>query len=154
MGGYVTISLPMLFTIQPEILYTTKGNIYEQNLSLLGQPVATKQTITNSYIEIPVLVKYSLPVPVINPSLYVGPAVGFLASAKSKFEETGAQTTESDFKSFVTNTDFGLAFGASAHVLVADLDVRYTMGLKSTAKLTPAKIYNRVFSIMAQIPLF
>jgi len=154
-GGYFEVSLPMLFIIQPEVLYTTKGCIFDQSLSRLGQPVSVTQTNTYSYLEIPVLVKYSLPVPVVKPNLYVGPEVGFLLSAKDKFEETGAQTTETDIKSFIASTDFGAVFGASAHILVADLDLRYTLGLKSTSKaVSTAKVYNRVFSIMVQFPLF
>jgi hypothetical protein len=154
-GGYLEVSLPFLLTIQPEVLYTTKGSIFEQTISRFGQPVTITQTSTYSYLEIPVLAKYSLPVPVVKPSLYVGPEVGFLLSAKNKFEDPGSPTTDSDIKSFIASTDFGAVLGASAHILVADLDLRYTLGLKSISKaVSTTKVYNRVFSIMVQFPLF
>ena len=153
-GGYLEVSLPLLLTIQPEILYTTKGFKMEQNVTQLGQTYSSNSTNTYSYLEIPVLVKYSLPVPIVKPSLYVGPEVGFLLSAKNTYQATGIPSTDDDIKSSITNTDFGAVFGASAHLLVADFDVRYTFGLKTTDNSNRAKLYNRVWSIMTAIPLF
>lgn len=152
-GGYLGLSLPFLFTVQPEVLYSTKGFIMEQSFSVSGQSYTYKSTNTYSYLEIPVLVKYSLPVPVVNPSLYAGPEVGILLTAKSKFEGTGSPTVDSDVKSAVTSTDYGVVFGASAHILVADFDLRYVLGLKSTDGVNQAKMYNRVWSVMVGIPL-
>lgn len=153
-GGYLELSLPFLLTIQPEVLYSTKGFIMEQDYSALGQSYSYKSTNTYSYLEIPVLVKYSLPVPIVKPSLYVGPEIGVLLTAKSEFEGTGSPTVDTDIKSIVTSTDYGAVFGASAHILVADIDVRYVLGLKSTDGVSQSRIYNRVWSVMLGIPLF
>ena len=153
-GGYLELSLPFLLTIQPEILYSTKGFIMEQDYSALGQSYSYKSTNTYSYLEIPVLIKYSLPVPMIKPSLYVGPEIEVLLTAKSVFEGTGSPTVDTDIKSIVTSTDYGAVFGASTHILVADVDVRYVLGLKSTDGVNQAKMYNRVWSVMLGIPLF
>ena len=147
-GGYVEISLPLLFTIQPEILYSQKGSTYDQ--SIFGTSV--KITAKFNYLEIPVLVKYSFPVPVVKPSLYAGPAVGILLSAKAKAEAAG-QSQEEDIKSQTTSTDFGLVVGASAHIAVIAVDVRYTLGLTTIDKTGATKGYNRVISIMVGIPL-
>jgi hypothetical protein len=84
-GGYLEISLPLLFTIQPEILYSQKGFTYDENV--FGTNV--KVTAKLNYLEIPVLVKYSFPVPVVKPSLYAGPAMGILLGAKVKAEAAG-----------------------------------------------------------------
>ncbi len=145
-GGYVTVGLPFLFTIQPEVLYSSKGYIF--------QPANTKSTLSLLYFEIPVLIKYSLPVPMLNPSVYVGPEVGMLLSAKDKLEPAGQPSIDSNVKSSFTTTDFGIAFGACAHLFVADFDVRYTMGLKTVDKTSQTKMYNRVWSIMVQFPMF
>lgn len=153
-GAYLNLSLPFLFTIQPEVLYTTKGFVVEHTYILGIQPSTFKTTYTYSYLEIPVLVKYSLPVPVLSPSVYVGPAVGILMSAKSKYEEPGSPALETDVKSAVSSTDYGLVVGASAHVLVADVEVRYEMGLTSTDGVNKAAIYNRVWSFMIGIPVY
>jgi hypothetical protein len=152
-GVYLEASLPFLLTVQPEALYTTKGFTLSSSYSTNpGQNVTS--TNTYSYLEIPVLLKYSLPVPVVKPSLYVGPEMGFLLSAKNKLEVSGQPAVETKMDSLLSSTDFGLVFGASAHVLIADIEARYTLGLKTTDKSGQAKLYNRVWSIMAAIPLF
>ena len=147
-GGYIEISLPLLFTIQPEILYSQKGTTYDQ--SMFG----TNFTITAklNYLEIPVLVKYSFPVPVVKPTLYAGPAIGILLSAKGKVEALG-QSQEEDIKDQTASTDFGLVVGASAHIAIITVDVRYTLGLTTIDKNGSTKGYNRVFGIMVGIPL-
>lgn len=148
-GGYLEISLPMLFTIQPEVLYSQKGFTADENF--LGTNV--KVTGSLNYLEIPVLLKYSLPVPVVKPSLYAGPAMGILLSAKGKAEAAG-QSQEEDIKSQTANTDFGLVLGASANVAIINVDVRYTLGLTTIDKNGTTKGYNRVWSIMVGIPLY
>jgi hypothetical protein len=144
-GGYLEISLPMLFTIQPEVFYSMKGSIVEQGND--------KATLHLNYLEIPVLVKYSLPIPVVKPSLYAGPAMGILLSSKEKDESAGLPTVETDLKDITTSTDWGLVIGASANIAVITVDVRYTLGLATINKSGQLKVFNRVFSIMVGIPL-
>jgi hypothetical protein len=147
-GGYLEISLPLLFTIQPEILYSQKGTTYDESMFGTNFTVTAKL----NYLEIPVLVKYSFPVPVVKPSLYVGPAMGILLSAKAKVEAAG-QSQEEDIKDQTTSTDWGLVVGASANIAIITVDVRYTLGLTSLDKNSTTKGYNRVFGIMVGIPL-
>ncbi len=147
-GGYLTISLPMLFTIQPEVLYSQKG--FTADETIFGTSV--KVTGSLNYLEIPVLVKYSFPVPVVKPSLYAGPAMGILLSAKAKGEASG-QSQETDIKDQTTSTDWGLVLGASANIAIITVDVRYTLGLTTLDKTGSSKDYNRVFAIMVGIPL-
>ncbi len=144
-GGYLEISLPVLFTIQPEVLYSMKGFAVERQYD--------KHTIHFNYLEIPVLVKYSFPVPVVKPSLYAGPAMGILLSAKEEDEFGGLPTVETDFTDNTTSVDWGLVLGASANIAVITVDIRYTLGLATVEKNIPAKVYNRVWSIMVGIPL-
>ena len=146
-GGYLEISLPVLFTIQPEVLYSQKGFIDE---NFLGTNV--KVTSHFNYLEIPVLVKFSLPIPVVKPSLYAGPAMGILLSAKAKAEASG-QSSETDIKDQITSTDWGLVVGASANIAIITVDIRYTLGLATIDKTSTTKAYNRVFSLMVGIPL-
>ena len=146
-GGYLEISLPFLLTIQPEVLYSQKGFISEE--TLLGTNI--KITGRLNYLEIPVLVKYSFPVPVVKPSVYAGPAVGILLSAKATAEAAG-QSAETDIKDQTTSTDWGLVVGASAHIAVVTLDVRYTLGLTTADKTGSTKSYNRVLTVMLGFP--
>ncbi len=152
-GAYLDISVPFLLSIEPQILYSGKGYIMESSFTLFGSTYSVKGTATLNYLEIPVLLKYSLPVPVVKPSLFVGPTMGILLGAKMKAEVTGQPTTDTDIKSSTTGTDWGIVFGASVNILVVNVNARYTMGLTTIDKSGQSKIYNRVFSIMVGIPL-
>ncbi len=152
-GVYADISIPLLFTIEPQVLYTRKGFSDQELFDFGSGPVTVNATFHYDYIEVPVLIKYTLPVPVVNPALFAGPSVGFLMSAKLNVDASGVGSAESDMKSLTPSTDFGLVFGASANILIVNVSARYTMGLTSLDKETSSKVYNRVWSIMVGIPL-
>lgn len=152
-GAYAEFNIPFLLTIQPEVLYTTKG--FELDGSILPDgPTSLIATNTYTYLEVPVLLKYVLPVPMVKPSLCVGPEVAFLLAARSKYKRIDGGTNDDDYKSRTTSTDVGAVFGASAHILFVDVDIRYDLGLKTTIKDGSGKVYNRVWSIMVGIPLY
>jgi hypothetical protein len=152
-GAYLEFSIPFLFTIQPEVLYSMKGFTAEETVSILGNNYNVKATAHLNYIEVPVLIKYTFPVPVIKPALFVGPSVGILLNAKVKGEVTGFPTQETDIKSSTTSTDFGLVFGASANIAILTVSARYTMGLTTLDKEGSSKTYNRVWSLMVGVGL-
>ena len=152
-GAYAENTIPFLFSIQPEVLYSTKGFTADETIDILGSPYTVKETGNLSYIDIPVLLKYTLPVPVLKPALYAGPYVGILLKAKAKGEITGFPAQEMDVKDQTTSTDFGLVFGASANVAIITVSARYGMGLTSMDKGGTGTVYNRVWSLMVELPL-
>jgi hypothetical protein len=140
-GVFAEISFPLLpITIQPEVLYSVKG-------TYVSIPAGLTWTDKFSYIDIPILIKYYLPIPVVKPFIFIGPSVGFLVSAKG----TPNIGNELDIKDQVTSTDFGAVVGVGVKIplVVADLslDARYDYGLTSTDKINSANIYNRVVSV-------
>ncbi len=152
-GIYLDLDIPFLLSIQPEVLYSMKGYKQSGTITILSTSYSMSATANLNYLEIPVLIKYSFPVPVLKPSLFVGPSMGILLSAKSKVDVTGQPTQESDIKSSTTSTDWGLVVGASANILVVNVSARYTLGLTSLDKQNGLKMYNRVFSLMIGVPL-
>lgn len=86
------------------------------------------------YIEVPVLVKYNIPVQgQIAPNLFAGPVVGILTTAKQKYEFDGDEE-ELDVKEFLKSTDFSLCLGGGVDIMmgtsgVLTLDLRYELGL-------------------------
>ncbi len=152
-GAYLDISVPFLISVQPEVLYSVKGYTAEANFVILGNSYTAKGTATLNYLEIPVLVKYSFPVPVLKPTLYAGPAMGILLSAKMKTELTGQPTQETDIKDNTNSPDWGGVVGASVHLLAVNVTARYTFGLTTLDKSGQAKVYNRVWSIMLELPM-
>ncbi len=151
LGGFLTYNLVELFTLQPELLYTTKGAVYK---GFIGGTPATS-TVSGSYLEIPVVVKLNIPLAGVKsffPNIYVGPALGFLLSAKVK-TEVGSQTQETDIKNTTKGTDFGFILGTSVDVPLSfgkfAIDLRYNLGLTSTDDTAAkADVVNRAFYIM------
>jgi hypothetical protein len=145
-GLFVGIGLPVLpveFEIQG--LYSMKGVKYEWGVN--------SDTYKLDYLDIPVLVKYVLPLPgPVKPCLFAGPSMGILLSADRE-EVRGSTTTTTTFKDNVNSTDIGLVLGVGVGLpLGISVDVRYAMGLTKIGKDTPgytaAKTYNGVLSLM------
>ncbi len=148
-GIYLEISLPGPLAVEGDVLYSVKG-------AKMEVPSVATQTTTLSYLEIPVLAKFYLPLPVIKPHIFAGPAIGFLMSAKEKDEVLGS-TTEKDVKDATTSTDLGIVVGAGVKIAtpIIDLSVeaRYNYGLTSIDKVNSTKVYNRTVSILVGIGL-
>lgn len=122
-GAYLGIGLSDNLFIQPEVVYSGQG--FKESESYSGTTYSGTQT--EGYVNIPVLVKYKLPV-----GLYfeTGPQVGFLISAKAK--ASGVSVTD---KSSFNSTDFAWAVGAGFQIPATQfsIDLRYNIGLANIA---------------------
>ncbi len=151
-GVFVEISLPGPLAIQPEVLYSVKGSKADVPATFLTPAMTVTSTL--SYIEIPVLLKFYLPTPVIKPNIFAGPALGILTSAKAKAEYSGG-SVETDIKDAVTSSDIGAVIGAGVKLAlpIVDLSIegRYNYGLKSIDKQDGTKVYNRTISVLVGI---
>ena len=119
LGGYFTAMLTGNLGIQPELLYSTQGDVYD----ILGSSYTTHL----NYITIPVLLRYN-----INDmfSFHVGPQLGLLTSANVV---SGSTTT--DVKDQTNGTDFSLAFGGTIDLpMKINLTARYCLGLSDIDK--------------------
>jgi len=133
-GGFLTYALTPALAIQPELLYSMKGYKWEEE--------GWKETGKFDYLEIPVLLKYMIPMDgVVQPNLFAGVAPAFLLSAEVEvdYDETMLamlHATETvDVKDEAKSIDFGLVFGGGVDLALGEgslmFDVRYTMGLTS-----------------------
>ena len=118
-GIFLAFNFGKVVTIQTEVLYTMKGATY----------VALDDSYTDKlygdYIEIPLLLKIKIPLPVIQPFVFAGPSVGFKLS--NKIEENGVPMNDLIFK----NNDYGAIFGAGLNLgRNFMLDVRYSLGMQ------------------------
>lgn len=123
-GGLINIGLNNGWAIQPEVQYSGQGTKYD--MKIIGG-VHNRGTIKTDYINIPVMLQYS-----IVPSFYVeaGPQVGALLGAKWK---TGS--TSHDFKDNMQSADFGLGFGFGYKTdMGLGIGGRYNFGLSNVFK--------------------
>ncbi|MBE0572907.1 MAG: PorT family protein [Ignavibacteriaceae bacterium] len=146
-GLFFMYQFSNMFAIQPEAYYTMKGATYSESGADL--------TISLDYIEIPLLLKFLIPVEGSNirPSIFAGPAVGFNMTAKSKVEYEG-ESQENDFKDETASTEFSLAFGGGLGFMVGKnelgVDVRYILGLSTFDDSSdPWDLKNNVINVNA-----
>jgi hypothetical protein len=148
-GGYVGIPMNPTFAVQPEALFTMKGDS-EADLG----------TTKLNYIEVPVLARAQfMHNASARPSIYAGPTVGFNISADA---EDDASREEVDIKDSVNPIDFGMAIGGGLEIPFSNgknsvgLDVRYTMGLNNIndAEGSDTDVTNSTIQIMGSVGLF
>lgn len=131
-GVFAELPLLNVLALHPEALFSLKGSGYAGDLK------------TNLYyIEVPVLAKYYLPLPLpVKTHLFAGPYLGLNLIAKSK---SGDTTT--DIKDNIEPLDYGLIFGGGAEIGKILVDGRYSLGL---AKIDEGggDVKNGVLSLM------
>jgi opacity protein-like surface antigen len=144
-GGFAEFKLTDKFSIQPELLYSTQGAKFEES----EVNYFSKETIKTNYLNVPVMAKYY----VANKfSVEAGPQIGFLLSAKYKWEEVdyGEKTSGTDdAKDDIKSVSFGLNVGAGYDFTEnVSVGVRYNFGLSNISDFdSDAKIHNNVVSL-------
>jgi len=146
------------FAIQPEVMYVQKGAIYTISGSQGIYTAESKTTYKFDYIDIPILVKFNLPLPVFSPYIEGGVSYGILLSAKQKEEHSSnvpgdvSTSNETDIKDEITKNDLSFIVGVGFDLVIFEIDARYVIGTKRLHKDDPntltvdenaAKIYNR-----------
>jgi len=152
-GAYLKFPLGP-FRLQVEGLYSLKGGEGQYRNNGLGTaPWATQLT----YLEIPLLLKYEFPTPVLKPFIYGGGSVAFLMKAEKQNQTIDTEWI--DIKDDLKSTDYGLVVGAGIEFMGIILEGRYTHGLADTidqksGDLQVDEAKNKTWSIMAGIDFF
>lgn len=140
-GGFAEIKLTDKFAVQPEILFSTQGAKEKES-----SPFGSFEYKTNlSYLNIPVMAKYYVAEKF---SLEAGPQIGFLLSAKAKFDG-GGESGDEDIKDGLKSIDFGVNFGAGYDFTEnVSVGLRYNLGLSNISDSEgDGKVKNSVFSL-------
>ncbi|WP_167016495.1 porin family protein [Chitinophaga sp. Cy-1792] len=143
-GGFVNVGLTKDWAIQPELIYSGQGADVNWNVAGI---TFMKGTLNTSYINIPVMVQYS-----IVPSFFVeaGPQIGFLLSAKIK-----NGSTKSDIKDRMTTADFGLGLGCGFKITDNfGVNARYVFGLSNVYNNNSILVNAESKNSVAQFGLF
>jgi hypothetical protein len=138
------------FSIEPGVMYTQRGAMYEVTIPGVG---SGKGTFKLDYIEIPIVLKFSpLPLPVVKPYIEGGLSYGFLATAKMKVEG-GGSSEEGDIKDGMNKSNLSILLGVGVELAIIDVNARYAIGVSKVFKDGDAKVYNRGFMLTAGIRL-
>lgn len=142
-GGYANYKITDQISFQPEVLYSKQGAGLKTNDN-------SKAKLITHNINIPLMGRYEI---MDGLNVEFGPQLGFLVSAKEKYE-LGKENTKikatDNFKTF----DFGLNFGAAYKVTdELEINARFTKGLSNINNYFPEvmndnyKITNTYFSV-------
>jgi hypothetical protein len=142
-GVFLELNIPGPFSVEAEGLYSQKGSKYSG--------VVVTITDTYAYADIPILLKYFFPVPVVKPYLYAGPCYSILLSANRKTDSPYYTGGETDIKDMMAANDLGAVVGIGARFSIVRIDARYNFGLSTIDKNGTLKVYNRVAALYAGI---
>jgi hypothetical protein len=127
-GAFLNYALSGAFSLQPELLYCSKGvmsNLYDGF-------VVVDVTASFDYIELPVLAKYSfLERGKFRPCIYAGPSVAYAIASELEIE-AGILGASVDFSSLTHVSDFGMIVGVGFDYDIGDgtvtFDARFQRG--------------------------
>ena len=147
-GGFYNYKFTDIFSVQPELVFTMKGEKLEERITGIG---VVSSDIRLNYIELPVLAKVNfLNGKTFQPNLFAGPYISILTENSEQ-------------------TDFGFVFGGGTDIIFSGtiflIDIRYSFSMKDAATISTTitdsagnNIYensravkNRVLSIMLGI---
>lgn len=120
-GLFVNLPWPGL-NLQGEILYTTKGFTE-------GTLISDREFDFRMHdLQIPVLVKLALPLPMVSPSLYAGPALSYRLKGEVKDDDGDWVDVKDDLKSSSWSLILGFDVKLMSTLIV---DFRYDLGLSA-----------------------
>ncbi|WP_339698880.1 porin family protein [uncultured Marixanthomonas sp.] len=131
-GGLVEIPISEVFSVQPELLYSSQGAKIEESFE--GGTIESKTKL--DYINVPIMAKFYV---ADGFSIEAGPQVGFLVSANAETEFSGdfgdieiEGDGEDDISDFVSGIDLGIGAGASYRLTNGVFfGARYVLGLSN-----------------------
>ncbi|HTA76105.1 MAG TPA: porin family protein [bacterium] len=124
-GGFLCLNFGPNFGIRPEVLYEQKG----------AQVSGTSINYEADYIEVPVLLKFSLGLPGLNPSVLIGPSFDW-ATLSSLPSNSGV----------VNSADVGAVAGLEFDLGPLKLNGRYELGLDNVTN--NKNLQNGVFTVL------
>jgi Outer membrane protein beta-barrel domain len=124
-GGFLSLNFGPSFSIRPEALYEQKG----------AQVTGTTTTYEADYFEIPVLLKFGLGLPGLNPCLLVGPSFNW--STVSSLPNGSGN---------LNSGDVGLVGGLDFDFGKFDISGRYELGLDNVS--AGKNVQNGTFTIL------
>ena len=127
-GAFAEINFTSKWGIQPEVLFSQVTSQTASNFSDAYQEGINSKDIKLQYLNIPILLTYKLPIPIL--SLQLGPQFGTLLNNNSSITTNGANAFKSG--------DFSMVVGAQVNLLMFKGGVRYVYGFTNINNITDA----------------
>jgi len=138
-GVYAGFDLTPMIGIQPELLFVRKGaKLFEYTGEVAGIPLSESVSLDVDYLELPVLLRVSLPVAEpLGVRLLAGPVASLKLDEKLSTSGLFGYSLDSDQ---IKTADIGIAAGAAVAVRSGNMRIvgegRYTFGLTNVSDLS------------------
>ncbi len=153
-GGFMRYDFAPLFAVQPEVLYSMKGTSGSTTVNGAG----VSYTAVANYIEVPVFLKFKVPLAPKTPvglDIYAGPDFAFNV-ASSLTVSSGDQTQTTDESNNTNGFDFNIAFGTDVSFGVGPtalgVGLRYSLATGTSDK-TGGDVRNAVLALIASVTI-
>jgi len=161
--GGVSYRIGLIFglAVEPGVYYVQSGSVYEiPNTSIVSNgttiTISGKSVQNLDYLQIPVVAKFNLPIPIVSPYVEAGMAYSLLLSAKIKTDMTSSSngisqtfSDEKQIKDITRKSDVSLVFGVGVEFIIIDVNARLILGQSTLDVDGQKKAYNRTFMITA-----
>jgi hypothetical protein len=146
-GVYLQFPVRDFLAIRPELLFSLKGGRTFANVK--GEP--SDIDIELAYLELPLLLRVSIPTGAVRPVLFAGPAVAIQIGCDFTFAiDSTRATCGQDTLTNVREWDFGVVGGGGLEMRLrratVALEARYTVGTRSV--LEDVALKNRAFGLV------
>jgi hypothetical protein len=127
-GGFLSLNFGNVFSIRPEILYAQKGAKDTSN-----------DTYQLDYVEVPVLLKFSLGTPVVNPGILLGPTFNWNTVASVVTSGGNSSVIQN-----INSMDVGFMAGLEVDIDKFFVTGRYEVGFDDVVKATQGTSGNNI----------
>ena len=134
-GLYAQINIAPYFSIQPELLYSQQGSLYESEQSIYYHTITMHSDLTTHNILLPIMLQYT---PIKYLTIEAGPQLGFNFGTKLyyKMNISGILLNESTDQNlilenkYINQFEFGLTAGLKINITKnINLYARYILGM-------------------------
>ncbi len=144
-GAFAEINFTSKWGIEPEVLFSQVSSQTASNFSEEYQEGINSKDIKLQYMNIPILLTYKLPIPIL--SLQLGPQFGTLLNNNSSITSNGANAFKSG--------DFSMIVGAQVNLLMLKGGIRYVYGFTNINNITDADAWKtRTFQLYVGFKIF
>ena len=141
-GAMMNTSFPFGLTLQPELLYSSKGANFDQYISsfLPGGCVVSSPSPVINYIEMPVDLQWGIKLPLLRPYLSLTPYASYAINSDPSIDD-------------IKKWDSGIGVGAGIDIWKLQLSVKYFWGFGNvTESFGSPSVQNR--NIMVSLGIF
>ena len=127
-GGFVRYNFTNVISIQPEILYTTRGVRFRDTIEFRNQALDLNGDLTLTYIELPVLLRISTILPDRGPTFVEEPGFTYNAYTGASFAYKTNATFSGRLTGEIFEVDFNERFNNRVWDQFSDTDVSFIIG--------------------------